>query len=845
MQRRNSPFTLFLVVLLSGVCVGPVAAQVVDDAPMPVEGSAEQVQESLDTMAPGRAGTSPADEAIAEQVEEGGAASARVTPEEAKRVEEIIVSARRRRELLEETPISVTVLSDQMLQDTGTTQLNQIQNLVPNLTIFRTGSGQTISIVARGVGNFPFVYYDQGTPLYVDGVVLSRNAGSVLDIVDIAQVEVLRGPQGTLFGKNSLGGAVSITTVKPQPELSAYASIRAGTLGTFDSRAMVNVPVIDDTFFLRFNFASFQRDGYFTNVNNGDKLSDRNSQNFLLAGRFLPTDDLTIDLTGSYSVSHTKGLGPQCLVVQPAFDDQTSVVYAPGTPGGPPGLADQYKEACNRTGRFHGESDVARAVSVQSYGVWGTALYEFGEVGFLDDLAAKLTGAWRQQVIGSRDDLDGTIEPVATTSTMGGPGSMFNGSPTWQNQLQAEMQVSGSAWEEKINFVTGAFLFWERARTDSGFRFFENSDSVLQANVFELSLTNNFVNIDNNDWALFGQATADFTEWLSLTAGVRYTRETKRLGRLLLSPYAVPLGNPYVTVNFDGDRTFDAWTPMASLALTMPQDWLGSAPIEHVMGYFTYSRGFRGGGFNGGARTENPESIKPFLPEFIDSYEIGAKTIAFEGRLSFNVALFLADRSDQQVPQIISYATPSGVNQTDVLTRNAADSTSKGVEVEFLTSPIDDLRIDGSMGFLNGVFGGFSGAQNARTGEAINRDGQQFTFVPRWQTHLGVQYSIELPNVGTQWLNGWITPRADWSFQSQTQYWVPELPELLEPNRNIVNVRISYDFNDNKSQFAFWGTNMTDHEYYQETVAIPRTIGVVTRYWAQPRTMGVELTHRF
>ncbi len=841
MFRTNSVHLVLGSLLACLLLAAPTHAQVVDDAPMPVEGSAEQVEESLGTTAPGRAEDSPAEGAIAEEIEKEGAAAAGVSPSEAKRVEEIIVSARRRAELLEETPISVTVLSDEMLQATGTTQLNDVQNLVPNLTIFRTGSGQTISIVTRGVGNFPFVYYDQGTPLYVDGVVLSRNAGSVLDIVDMAQVEVLRGPQGTLFGKNSVGGAVSITTVKPQPELGAYASIRAGGYNTFDSRAMLNLPIIEDRLFMRFNFASFQRDGYYTNTLNGDDLSDRNSQNFMVASRWLPTDDLTIDLTGSYSISHTKGLGPQCQLIEPAFTDQTTIVYSKE-------LTEQYRRRCKESGRFHGESDVARLNSVNSYGVWGTANYDFGEVGYLDSLGVKLTGAWRQQVVGGRDDLDGTAQPVALLSTAGGSGNQFNGSPNWQNQIQTELQVSGSTWEEKVNFVGGFFLFWEEARTDNGFRFFADAEGGLvpRETVLSASLSNNFVNIENNDWAVFGQATADFTDWMSLTAGIRYTSETKRLGRLLLSPFNPPIGSPLVTVNFDGKETTSAWTPMASLAFTAPDEWFDDAPVEHLMSYLSYSRGFRGGGFNGGARTENPETIQPFKPEFIDSYEVGIKSIAFEGRLSTSLAVFYSDRKDQQVPQIITFENPeTGLNQTDVLTRNAADSKTKGVEFEFLTNPIDDLRIDGSVGFLNAVFGGFSGAQNARTGKPINRDGQQFTFVPRWQTHLGVQYSIEVPEVGATWLNGYLTPRVDWSWQSQTQYWVPELPELLEPNRNVVNVRLSYDFNDNQSQVAFWGTNMTDHEYFQETVAIPRTIGVVTRYWAQPRTMGVELTHRF
>ena len=845
LQRGPRLVSLCLSILLLGLGAASAQAQVADDGATRVEGPAEQVLESLDPVGePGRAGTSPADEAIAAEIEDAGPTAAGLSGPAAARVEEIVVTARRRAELLEDTPISVSVLSDQTLQDSGTTQLNQIQNLVPNLTIFRDSTGQSISIVTRGVGNFPFVYFDQGTPLYVDGVVLSRNAGAVLDIVDMAQIEVLRGPQGTLFGKNSVGGAVSITTVKPQPELDAYASIRAGSFNTFDSRAMLNLPVLEDQLFLRFNFASFQRDGYYTNLLNGDDLSDRNSQNVLLASRWLPTSDLTIDVTGSYTTSHTREMGGQCVVIEPAFSDQTPLVYTPET-------AEEYRRNCNRSGRFEGETDVSSLVSVESYGVWGVANYQVGPVGGLDDLGFKLTGAWRQQVVRSRRDRDGTAFPAFIEASTGGPGSDYNGNPTWQNQLQTELQVNGAAWDERIQFVAGAFAFWERARTDRGFRVFANTDSMALGPgtgdvVRSIAFSNNYITTNNNDWALFGQATANVTDWLSLTAGIRYTEETKRLRRILVNPEAPVVGQPAVAVDFNGKGTFDAWTPMASLALTAPPEWFGESPVEHVMGYFTYARGFRGGGFNGGARTSNPESIRPFKPEFIDSYEVGLKSISFEGRLTFNVALFYADRTDQQVPQAVTFEDPeNGLVETDLLTRNTGESKTQGVEVEFLTQPIDGLRVDGSMGYLHGVFGDIPGSQNQRTGEPIDRDGEQYNFVPRWQTHLGVQYSLEVPTPGPAWLGGWLTPRVDWSFRSQTQYFAWELTELREPNRNIVNVRLSYDFNDNRSQVAFWGTNMTDHNYFQETIATPRTLGVVTRYWAQPRTMGVELTHRF
>jgi iron complex outermembrane receptor protein len=811
------------------------------DAPEPIEAPSD-LQRRIDAGDPLGAEEDEADaeEAQAEKAEREGPAAAGLSPAEARKIEEIVVHARRREELLEDTPVSVTALDQEILTAANVTQLNDIQNLVPNLTIFRTLTGQTASVVLRGVGNFPFIYFDQGVGIYVDGVFLSRNNGSVLDVIDIEQIEVLRGPQGTLFGKNTVGGAIVITTVQPKEELEGFAWMQAGSFDTLNTRAMLNVPVklgyFEDKLFARFSFASFYNGGFAYNELRDEYASNRNSLNFLGSLRYVPTDDITFTVTGTWSNSHTKGLGGQCV---PVIDPPT-LVSLPGA--FPPNYAENYREACASSRPFRFQSEVQPVSAIDSSGVWGILDWDVGEAGWLDDLGVRLTSAWREQEPRTRLDYDMTPFQIATISTAGG-GREFDGTTSFQRQIQAEGLVNANALDGRLTFVTGAFAFWEEADEDQGFRFFGDAlDNPLGDIVRGEAFSQNFASIDNWDWALFGQATFDVTDWAAITAGVRYTEEKKGLDRLLVEP--LQPGGPQVAVDFQGNAIFTAWTPMASLALTAPEDWLEPILLDHLLGYFSYAEGFRGGGFNGGARTSAPFTLEPFKPEFINSYEIGLKTIAFERRATLNVSLFIADRKDQQVPQLLT--DNSGIiPQTDVLTRNAAESTTKGAEVELYSQPIDGLLIDASMGYLDAKFNGFPGAQNAVTGEPIDRAGEPLPFVPKWQTHLGVQYSIELPSFGSDWLRGWLTPRIDWTFVSETINWAPELTQVLQPNRNVVNFRLSYDFNDDRTQIAFLANNLADDEYFLESVAIPRVTGVVTRYYEPPRWFAVEISQRF
>jgi iron complex outermembrane receptor protein len=793
----------------------------------------------------GEGGPMDAEAAEAEKARRASPAAADLTRKRAEQVEEIVVHARRREELLEDTPVAVTVLSDELLQAANVTRLDEIQNLVPNLTIFRTLTGQTASVVLRGVGNFPFVYFDQGVGIYVDGVFLSRNNGSVLDVIDTQQIEVLRGPQGTLFGKNTVGGAIVITTVQPKEDLEASAWMQAGSFDTFNSRAMLNVPIklgyFEDKLFARVNFASYYNGGYTYNSLRHEYDSNRNSLNFLGSLRYVPTDDVTFTLTGTWSDSHTRAQGGQCVYVE----DPPGLAALPAA--FPPGFSEQYKSACQASRPFVFQSELQTIAAIESSGVWGILDWQVGDAAFFENVDVRLTSAWRQQEPRARTDLDMTEFPVSVTSSAGGGidygGQKFDGAPSFQRQIQAEGLVNANALDGRLAFVTGVFSFWEEADENMGLRFFANAVPGALGDIIRAAgFSQNFVQTDNWDWAIYTQETYNLTDWAAITAGVRYTEEKKGLIRKLIEPFAPPGGQ--VPVDFDKSAIFTDWTPMASLALTAPDAWIEPIYLDHLMGYFTYAEGFRGGGFNGGARTSSPIATEPFKPEFINSYEIGFKSVGVERRMALNVAAFYAERKDQQVPQIItdeSVFPPA----TDVLTRNAAESTTKGVEIELNGQPIEGLLIDSSMGYLDAKFNGFPGAQNAITGAPIDRAGEALPFVPKWQTHLGAQYSIEVPFPGPRWLQGWLTPRIDWTFVGRTVNWAPELFQLVQEPRQIVNFRLSYDFNDDRTQVAFLANNLADETYFIESTAIPRVTGVVTRYYEPPRWFAVEISQRF
>jgi iron complex outermembrane receptor protein len=746
-------------------------------------------------------------------------------------VEEIVVQARKRSELLEDTPISITAIDEQTLSEATVTRLDDIAQLVPNLVFdFARDPNGAIPRI-RGIG--PIEAGDPGVGVYVDGVYLPRSLTSVLNAVDIQQIEVLRGPQGTLFGKNTIGGAINITTVKPREDLEAYALVRPGNYDLVETRATLNVPVrigaLEDRLFSRFSFASANQSGYAFNEFRDETVGDRSALWFLGALRFVPTDDVEVNFSGNWFKDHSNGRAGECVRVSEPPDPVTASIVN--------SLHPDFPANCAATSPRITSGEVGQIFSVEDYGTWGNVIWDVGSVGFLDSLQLKAIGSWREQENRYREDGDQTQDPLIVLNTMGGQGFEF-GAPNRSRQFLAEGQINGAALEGDLVFVSGVFAQWEKqSRTDAII--------AISPTLFQQA---GVVDQDQEDWALFGQATYDPLEWLSLTAGVRYSEESRSVSRDTFDLTR----DPAVEIQTgEGDKTFSSWTPMVSIAAPVPEELLESTPVESLLPYFTYSNGFTSGGFNAtiasGGMGDQP--LLPFEPATLDNFEIGLKTSGFEQRVTFNAAFFLGEYDDQQVTTLIVVPNPDpdGLPISERIIANAAKSTIKGFELELFTRPFEGLFVDGSIGLTDARYDDFLSV-SALTGDTmnpINRAGETFNAVPKFKSFVSIQYSFPVELGDESWLDGWLTPRLEWYYQSSVHYAFPEVLPLKQSGYNTLNARLSYDFWDDRAQVALWGKNLTDETVIGGGVPLIETLGFVTRYYLPPVTFGAELSVRF
>jgi len=795
--------------------------------------------ESIET--PGETGgvedEADAGAAQAEESERTGETPRGLSRAQTERVEQIVVRARKRDELLEETPISITALSETTLREAGITRVDEIQQLVPNLAFVTGRSGFDSRVRIRGIG--PLEGGDPGVGIYVDGVYLPRAFGSVLNVVDIQQLEVLRGPQGTLFGKNTVGGAINITTIKPRDELEGFAYLRTGSFGTIDTRATLNVPVnvgiFEDKLFTRFSFASANSQGYAYNQLRDEYFSDQQGLWFLGSVLYQPTDSIDVNLAGNWFEGHSKGKGGQCFAELDHAPNNIvqAVIIQPNYP--------DFFEQCAKSEPFLFEADTATITNPVDYGMWGTISWDAGEAGFLDSLNLKLIGSWREQSLRTREDIDMTATPLVVVSALGGD-EEFAGQPRESQVFNVEGQVNGVTLDGDLVFVTGIFAQWEKRGSGLATRGAAGTAADAAGGT-----TVEDTGQKDWDWAIFGQATYDVTEWIGLTAGLRYTQEKKGVSRLTENPFVE--GEGRILLDADGRAIFDAWTPMGSIQATAPDDWLEETPLDFLMGYFTYARGFKGGGFNAAASATRQvaQDLEPYQPEFLDSFEIGFKTMGWEDKLTFNSSFFIGKYEDIQVVTTTALpgADPNDLPVVERTIQNAAKATIKGMELETLARPIDGLELTGSIGLLDPIYNDYIGISDI-DGTQLDRSGQTFNDVPEFTSFVSVQYSFEVDAPVPDWLNGWLTPRLEWYYQSETHINAgPELRGAIQPGYNLLHFRTSYDFWDDRAQFAFFIRNLTDQEYFREAQTIVNPFGVVIRYYEPPRMIGIEMSVRF
>ena len=753
-------------------------------------------------------------------------------------LEEIVVRARKRDELLVDTPISVTALSETALRDAGVTRLDEIQDFVPNLQFTVGRENQEGFIRLRGVGTASGeIVFDPGVAVYVDGVFLPRMIGQLVDVVDVQQVEVLRGPQGTLFGKNSVGGAISVTTVKPQPDLGAHFLVSAGEFDTVRTRTSFNLPLIEDRLYSRFAFATNQTSGYTENKLRSIDASDQDSLAFLGSLRLELTDDIMVDVSGSWSRDHGHGRGGQCRIVD---DMGIGVLIVPG-----------FREACDNSRRYSFNGNVAGLADTSSWGSWGTVTWDAldGPV----SLTLKNIVSWREQKPGHRSDSDFTEFSVLSLDFSGDENN-----PSWsQRQISEELQSTLYFWDDRASLVTGAFGFWERGRAPTGI---DSLNGGVQ--------TQNITRINNWTWAIYSHAVVEPLEWLSLTAGIRYTQDKK--GAQLEVRNRLTGDPPESSSN---SEVFDDVTPTVSLGLKATDDIADLLYLDHGNLYFTWAQGFRGGGFNAliGPQSFGNKLLR-FKPETLDSFEIGLKTIAFDNRLSVNLSGFYGKYDDIQVFSVRAegdFEDPFGTVSVQPIVQNAAEATVQGLELEVLANPTDELTIRGSLGLLDTEYDDFG--KNCRAdeydpadpdpslfedcatsditasperGAYFDRSGEGFNVSPDLTTQLTFAYAFAIDDAPWDFLIGTITPRFEWSYQGRMHVLGPEAGPGIQEEFHLFNVRLAYDLWDDRTQIAFWGKNLSDERHFDRAESLA-VLGFMSRYFQQPRTFGGEISFTF
>ncbi len=741
--------------------------------------------------------------------------------------ESIYVTARKREEDVQKIPISITVFDESAIEERSLKDLSDIADFTPNLDFSVTGgfSDQTheATVYIRGVGQIDTaVFSDPAVGIYVDGVYLARAQGAVLDLFDVARVEVLRGPQGTLFGKNSTGGALSLITQKPASTRQVRLEATAGEFDRIDGRLSLDLP-LGDKALSKLSLMSSNRDGFSRSLTTGRRYHDDQRNAARLALSFLPSDRLAVDFSAETVQQQDNG-GNQILLgltATPILEFYNNARAGAGLAPYDerwvtPNLRDSYN-----TGPSFIDGDIL-----------GTSLRWTWTA---RDLAVTSITAFRSVEYSTFGEGDGSPLIVAVRAV-----------EQDHEQWSQEIQLAGTAAGDRLTWVAGGIYFREQPREDSNqfllvdlFTALELAPGPVYAppgvpdflcnpgppppglpcfggpgNPFNFAFfvddTGLFqgIDLDTTSYALFGEGTFDLNDRLSATFGLRYTRDDKEFTYRQRQTFMPP------SDLFASDQ-WDAWTPRFSLAYQAKPD---------LLLYLSASRGFKSGGFNG--RPQQRAVLDPFDPETVWTYEVGFKSGNYGRGLTLNGAAFYSDYKD------IQFAAALDVGGVPVfVTQNAGSAEILGFELEAVAQPFTGLTLSGAVGYNDNEFTELDPGVPA----GLDQSGV-LPKSPEWTLNASVQYAFEANKLGD------VIARADWSYRDDVFNDVQNTPAVRQEAYDLLNARILIAPSE-RWELALFGTNLTD-EAYLETGFDTGAFGPIVGIPARPREWGasVQLT---
>ncbi|RMB08487.1 TonB-dependent receptor [Eilatimonas milleporae] len=741
-------------------------------------------------------------------------------------LEEITVTARRRAETLQDVPISVTAFDGDQLTLMATQDIVELAKFSPNVTLeVSRGTNTTLTAFIRGVGQQdPVAGFEPGVGLYIDDVYLNRPQAAVLDIYDVERIEVLRGPQGTLYGRNTIGGAIKYVTkrLSDEPELQVR-----GAVGAYDQLDLIvtgSAP-ITDTLRIGGTFATLNRDGFGENLVLDD-VDNYNKQ--IMAARasleWTPAENVFVRLSGDY--------------IDDDSDPRQGHRLIPSA-SGEPVLNDVF------------DTRAGLNTPTQEVQMGGIALNIEWEIN--ENWTVKNILAYREDESSSPIDFDSL--PVADVDV---PVDYEN------DQFSEELQILYQ--DDKFSGLLGFYYLDANAFNAFEVLLGTTGDLIGVPGLNALTLGD----VGTETWAIFGDFTYDLTETVSLSVGGRFThdeRTSQILRQTLAGGFSERFGGAgtviATTSDFNGSETYEEFNPRASIS------W---QPTEEHNFYFTYSEGFKGGSFDPrGQSTAAPDldgdgdidndDIFEFLrfePEEVEMFELGWKAALFDRRLLFSIAGFLSNYTNVQIPGSIGVdTTGDGVNDSFIgITSNAGDADINGIEFEGqallstdLTGAGDGLNFAWTLGYLDAEFNEFIDA----FGNDV-ADQRVFQNTPDWTLSGNLTYSRPLSFGGTDGLFSVINTVA---YRSAASQFEEPNPFLDQPGFALWDASLVWESDDGRLQFGLHAKNITDKEYIvagynfitpgPDGALIPNlgTEGTLTAFYGNPRTVLGTFQIRF
>ena len=611
--------------------------------------------------------------------------------EAATALNEVTVTARKREETLQDVPVAVTAYTAEALDRLDVEDLGDLGAFTPNLTIYAArGSTSTVTAYIRGIGQAdPLWGVDPGVGIYLDDVYIARPQGALLDVFDVERIEILRGPQGSLYGKNTIGGAIKYLSAPLEEDFYGRVSLTAGQRSQMDVKASLNAP-FGNGWVGRFAVASLSRDGYGRNINRGEEVSDKE----ILAARatlgYVGSDDFYARITADWMDDQSGVRGAQMLA--PNNNPLIPVADIPPLDS-----------------RYDVRNGMPNINDTSMNGASLTLGWNLGEAWTL-----KSVTAFRESDTETNIDFDTLPQTIADVKA-------FYSDEQTSQEFQLNYDNAGD--------FRGVFgLYWFEG---------EAGGQVLN-NFFGLSFGDTQGVVDTDSIAVYGEGTYDFNPQWSLTLGARYTDEKKSADVFNIgytdATFTTPSG--VVAADFEDSVSFENFSPKVSVDFQYD---------ENTLYYFLASRGFKSGGFNIRAQaTQFPLSRLPFDDEKVTSYEVGAKYAFLDNRAFLNLAYFHNDYKDIQLSIFTSFDS-DGDGQNDAFFgdfTNAGAGTVTGVEAEYAMQFTENFSIQGYLAWLDAEYDEFI------SGGVDISDSQRFTNAPEFSGSITGVWTHALANGG-------------------------------------------------------------------------------------------------